>query len=143
MESKIAKVLDIWHQHFAKEENQYSEYEPSDIEYFVGCMLYNHFAFSKAHHNLKTMDLSYDFLSACGDDEYNEVVSIISSINFDTEEEALAFLQNYIEASLEKYTKAERYLLERLQYHVNAMAERYEKGVDVKHIDFQNPLTRK
>ena len=142
MDSKITKVLDIWHKHFADEANQYSEFEPSDIEYFVGCMLYNHFAFSKAHHNLKTMDLSYDFLSACGD-EYEEIEKIIASLNFASEEEALEFLQNFIEISRSKYTQPELYLLDRLKYHVDAMAERYEKGVDVKHIDFTNPLMRK
>ncbi|MBA1433494.1 MAG: hypothetical protein FAF04_07885 [Epsilonproteobacteria bacterium] len=142
MDERIQKVLDILHKHFADEANQYSEFEPSDIEYFVGCMLYNHFAFSKAHHNLKTMDLSYDFLSACGE-EYEEIEQIIASINFASEEEALAFLQNFIEVSRSKYTKSELYLLDRLKYHVDAMAERYEKGVDVKHIDFTNPLLRK
>ena len=142
MQAKIEKILSIWHKHFEDEENQYSEFEPSDVEYFVGCMLYNHFAFSKAHHNLKTMDLSYDFLSACGD-EYEDIQKIIASITFDTEEEALSFLQNYIQAAQEKYTKNELYLIDRLAYHVNAMAERYEKNVDVKKIDFENPLLRK
>ena len=142
MQAKIEKILSIWHKHFEDEENQYSEFEPSDVEYFVGCMLYNHFAFSKAHHNLKTMDLSYDFLSACGD-EYEDIQKIIASITFDTEEEALAFLQNYIQTAQEKYTKNELYLIDRLAYHVNAMAERYEKNVDVKKIDFENPLLRK
>lgn len=142
MDEKIQQVLDIWHHHFSDVENQYSEFEPSDIEYFVGCMLYNHFAFSKAHHNLKTMDLSYDFLSSCGD-EYEEIQNIIASINFEKEEDALEFLQRFIEASRSKYTKAELYLLDRLKYHVDAMAERYEKGVDVQHIDFANPLLRK
>ncbi len=142
MQAKIEKILSIWHKHFEDEENQYSEFEPSDVEYFVGCMLYNHFAFSKAHHNLKTMDLSYDFLSACGD-EYEDIQKIIASITFDTEEEALEFLQNYIQEAQEKYTKNELYLIDRLAYHVNAMAERYEKNVDVKKIDFENPLLRK
>ena len=142
MDEKIQKVLDIWHKHFSDEANQYSEFEPSDIEYFVGCMLYNHFAFSKAHHNLKTMDLSYDFLSACGD-EYEMIQELINSINFESEEEALEFLQKFIEDSRSKYTKAELYLLDRLKYHVDAMAERYAKGVDVQRIDFTNPLLRK
>ena len=142
MDSKITKILDIWHKHFAEEANQYSEFEPSDIEYFVGCMLYNHFAFSKAHHNLKTMDLSYDFLSSCGS-EYEEIKQMIESINFESEEEALAYLQNYIKEAKAKYTKPELYLLDRLDYHVSAMAERYEKNVDVKYIDFANPLLKK
>ncbi|MEN4052477.1 MULTISPECIES: hypothetical protein [Sulfurimonas] len=142
MDSKITKVLDIWHKYFADEENQYSEFEPSDIEYFVGCMLYNHFAFSKAHHNLKTMDLSYDFLSSCGD-AYEAIQEIISSICFESEEEALAYLQSYIQEAKAKYTKPELYLLDRLDYHVSAMAERYAKNVDVEYIDFANPLLRK
>jgi len=141
MDTQIKQILDIWHQHFAREENQYSEFEPSDVEYFVGCMLYNHFAFSKAHHNLKTMDLSYDFLSSCGD-EYEEIKAMINKINFEHEEEALAFLQDYIGKAKAKYTKAELYLLDRLEYHVKAMAERYDKNVDVKRIDFENPLLK-
>ena len=143
MDSKITKVLDSWHQHFSDEENQYSEYEPSDIEYFVGCMLYNHFAFSKAHHNLKTMDLSYDFLSSCGDELYEENKKIIDNIEFESEEEKLEFLQEYIKEAKAKYTKPELYLLDRLDNHVSSMAERYTKNVDVEHIDFENPLLRK
>jgi hypothetical protein len=142
MNEKIEKILQIWHKHFSDEENQYSEFEPSDIEYFVGCMLYNHFAFSKALDNLKTIDLSYDFLSACGE-EYDTIKAMIAEINFDTEKEALEFLQNFIKESQAKYTQPELYLLNRLAYHVNAMAERYEKNIDVERIDFENPLLRK
>ena len=143
MDSRIEKVITSWHKHFEDEANQYSEYEPSDIEYFVGCMLYNHFAFSKAHHNLKTMDLSYDFLSSCGDELYEENKKIIDNIAFESEEEKLAFLQEYIKEVKAKYTKSELYLLDRLDNHVSAMAERYTKNVDLKHIDFENPLLRK
>lgn len=142
MQEKIKYILQSWHEYFEDEQHQYSEFEHSDIEYFVGCMLYNHFKFSKAHHNLQTMDLSYDFLSACGD-EYEEFEKIIATINFDDELDALAFLQNFITESKAKYTKPELYLLDRLEYHVNAMAERYEKNVDVKKIDFENPLLKK
>jgi len=142
MNEKIEKILQSWHQYFEDEAHQYSEFEPSDIEYFVGCMLYNYFAFSKAHHNMQTMDLSYDFLSACGD-EYEEFEKIIATINFDDEVDALAFLQNFITESKAKYTKSELYLLDRLEYHINAMAQRYEQNVDVKTIDFENPLLRK
>ena len=142
MKTKITNILTTWHKFFEDEENQYSEFEPSDIEYFVGCMLYNHFAFSKAHHNVKSIDLSYDFLSSCGD-EYEDFKKIIESIDFANEVDALHFLQEYINESKEKYTKPELYLLERLEYHVNAMAQRYEKDVTVKKIDFENPLLRK
>ena len=142
MDKIVKNILEQWHSHFADEENQYAEFEPSDVEYFVGCMLYNHFAFSKAHHNLKTMDLSYDFLSSCGE-FYEAFEKEIAGICFDTEEESLAFLQNYIKEAKAKYAKHELYLLERMEYHVNAMAERYEKNVTVQKIDFENPLMRK
>lgn len=142
MDSRVEKVLKIWHEHFANEDNQYSEFEDSDIEYFVGCMLYNNFAFSKALATMKTMDLSYDFLSACSS-EYDEIVAIIKSIEFDDEMQKLDFLQSYIKEAKTKYTDPELYLLNRLQYHVNAMAERYEKDVDAKIVNFQNPLLRK
>lgn len=142
MDSRIEKVLDIWHKHFEDEENHYSEFENSDIEYFVGCMLYNHFAFSKALETMKTMDLSYDFLSSCSD-EYDDVKEIIKSIEFDDEIQKLEFLQNFISEAKSKYTKPELYLLDRLGYHVDAMAKRYFNDVDVEYIDFQNPLLRK
>jgi enoyl-[acyl-carrier-protein] reductase (NADH) len=143
VKKKIEIILNNLHKHFLDEEKHYSEFESSDIEYFVGCMLYNHFAFSKALDNLKTMDLSYDFLSAFSDEEFKEIEQMVHSIAFEDELQKLEFLQNYIEESREKYTKPELYLLDRLFYHVNAMAQRYEKNADVVHIDFQNPLLRK
>jgi hypothetical protein len=142
MKAKIEKVLTLWHEYFEDEENHYSEFESSDIEYFVSCMLYNHFAFSKALETMKTIDLSYDFLSACGD-EYDAIKEIIASVNFDTEEESLEFLQTFILESRQKYTTPELYLLNRINYHVNAMADRYTKDVDARPIDFENPLLRK
>jgi len=142
MDEKIQKVLSIWHKYFEDEDKQYSEFEPSDIEYFVACMLYNHFAFSKALDTMKTIDLSYDFLSACGE-EYDEIKAIIASIEFDTEAQSAAFLQQFITESRLKYTEPELYLLNRINYHVNAMVERYEKDVNAVPIDFENPLLRK
>ncbi|MCX6076271.1 MAG: hypothetical protein NTW78_05205 [Campylobacterales bacterium] len=141
MNNKIQEVLIIWHSHFSHIENQYSEFESSDIEYFVGCMLYNHFAFSKALENLRTMDLSYDFLSASGD-EYDAVKEIIDSIVLDDELQKLEFLQSYIQESKSKYSGDALYLLNRLEYHTNAMVERYAKGVDAQRVDFKNPLYR-
>jgi len=137
MKAKIDKVLEIWHKHFEDEEKQYSEFEPSDIEYFVGCMLYNHFAFSKALENLKTMDLSYDFLSSC-DGEYDEIVEIVKSIEFESEEESLVFLQSFIDESRAKYTQSELYLLDRLQMHIGTLADIYSGKLDVKSTDFEN-----
>jgi len=141
MKEKTDKILEIWHQHFLDEEKQYSEFEPSDIEYFVGCMLYNHFAFSKSLENLKTMDLSYDFLSSC-DEEYDEIHSIIKSIEFESEEESLKFLQSFIQESRAKYTPSELYLLNRLHNHVETLANIYSGSLDVSPVDFQNPLLR-
>jgi len=142
MKEKTDKILKIWHEYFSDKEKQYSEFESSDIEYFVGCLLYNHFAFSKALDTMKTIDLSYDFLSACGD-EYDEIRVIIASIDFDTEAQSLEFVQKFILESRLKYTQTELYLLDRLHYHVEAMAERYLKDVDAKPIDFENQFLRK
>ena len=141
MNKNIQKILTLWHEHFSNEENQYSEFEHSDIEYFVACLLYNHFEFSKALETMKTMDLSYDFISECGP-EYDEVINIIKSVEFKDELDSLEFLQDFIRESKLKYTADESYLLNRLQYHVNAMADRYNKGVEVQQVDFQNPLYR-
>jgi hypothetical protein len=141
MDNRIEKVLTMWHEHFSHAENQYSEFESSDIEYFVGCMLYNHFAFSKALETMKTMDLSYDFLSACGS-EYDEIISIIKNIEFDDEMRKLHFLQEFIKESKAKYSASELYLLNRLEYHIKALSERYAKGVDVQKVEFVNPLER-
>jgi len=141
MVEKIRIVLNMWHDHFANEEHQYSEFEESDIEYFVACLLYNHFAFSKALDTMKTIDLSYDFIAECGN-EYDEVMMIIKGINYDDELEALEVLQNFISESKKKYTADESYLLNRLQYHVDSMADRYNQNVEVKPVEFKNPLDR-
>jgi len=149
MDSKIEKLLTMLHKHFEDEEKQYSEYESSDIEYFVGCILYNNFAFSKALENLQTMDLSYDFLSAFSDEEYDEVKKIIDSIVFDTEEEKLAFLQEYIAKAKEKYTSPELYLLNRIDGHVRTLKSIYEGLITPQKVEFEpkqkvysNPLLK-
>jgi len=141
MNEKIENILQIWHKHFENEEFHYSEFESSDIEYFVGCLLYNHFAFSKALETMQTMDLSYDFIESCGD-EYDEIMVIVKSMDESDELKKLSTLQNFIQESKVKYTKDELYLLDRLDYHVAAMAQRYEQNVDVQRVDFQNPLYR-
>ena len=141
MDSKLEKVLDIWHKHFSDEDKQYSEFESSDVEYFVGCMLYNHFAFSKALDTMKTMDLSYDFLSECGD-EYDEIKSIIESISFEGELQKLDFLQNYIKEAKTKYTNPELYLINRMEYHIDSMADRYESDKEFEKVDFTKPAKK-
>ena len=147
MKTKIDKILIIWHEYFSNKDRQYSEFESSDIEYFVGCMLYNHFAFSKALENMKTMDLSYDFLSACGD-EYDEINELIDSIKFDDEIQSLRFLQSYIDDARAKYSEDELYLLDRLKMHINNLEKIYNDEITPQKVDFTpkvkpvNPLLR-
>lgn len=141
MIEKVKIILDMWHEHFENEEHQYSEFEKSDIEYFVACLLYNHFAFSKALDTMKTIDLSYDFISECGN-EYDDVLKIIKSINYDNELEALEVLQNFISESKKKYTADESYLLTRMQNHVDAMAQRYNSDEEIKKVVFTAPKAK-
>jgi hypothetical protein len=141
MDKKTEKILEIWHKHFLDEEKQYSEFESSDIEYFVGCMLYNHFKFCRALDTMKTIDLSYDFLESCGD-EYDEISAIVKSIEFDDEIQKLEFLQNFIIDAKKKYSADELYLLNRLEYHVNGIAQRYESEEEAKKVDFVVPVKR-
>jgi hypothetical protein len=147
MNKKIEKVLKIWHKHFSDENHQYSEFESSDIEYFVGCLLYNNFAFSKALDTMKTIDLSYDFITECGD-EYDEISDILKSIKLESEEEKLKFLQNFIKESKTKYSADELYLLNRLEYHVDGIAERFSLNKKTDKVEFvapnrsANPLLR-
>jgi len=138
---KIDKILNIWHKHFEDESNQYSEFEPSDIEYFVGCMLYNHFSFKKALDTMKTIDLSYDFLSSCGD-TYDEVVSLINSIDIDDEMQKIEFLQNFLKEAKSKYSEDELYLINRLQNHLKGVLERFENDIECKKVDFVAPQTK-
>jgi len=138
MNKQVNNILRIWHKHFEDEQNQYSEFEPSDVEYFVGCMLYNTFNFSKALETMKSIDLSYDFLSFCGD-YYEEFVDILGSFEFESEDDKLKFLQDFVEEARAKYNDDELYLLNRLKYHIDAMAQRYEKDEDVKKVEFVSP----
>jgi len=141
MNKKTEKILEIWHKHFESEEKQYSEFESSDIEYFVGCLLYNHFAFSKALDTMKSIDLSYDFLESCGD-EYDEIIAIIKSIELEDEKQRIEFLQNFIADAKKKYSEDELYLLNRLEYHVDGVMQRYESGEEAKKVNFEAPEPR-
>lgn len=141
MKNKTEKILATWHKHFEMEENQYSEYESSDIEYFVGCLLYNHFAFEKALDTMKTIDLSYDFLESCGD-EYDEILAIVKSIEMEDEKQKIEFLQEFISEAKKKYSDDELYLLNRLEYHVSGVKERYESGEKAKKVEFEAPAQR-
>ena len=137
MDQNLEKALNIFHTRYENEEYQYSEFEASDIDYFIGCMLYNHFAFSKAVPTMKTIDLSYDFLSTCGDAEYEEVKALIEAIHFDSEIQAVDFLLEYIQEVSKKYTRFELYLLDRLLKHIELLKERYVQDVTPQSVDFQ------
>ena len=141
MNKKIEKILEIWHKHFEDEEKHYSEFESSDIEYFVGCLLYNHFAFSKALDTMKTIDLPYDFLESCGD-EYEEILAIVKRIKLDEEKQKIEFLRSFIIEAKKKYSDDECYLLNRLEYHVDGVMQRYISGEEAKKVSFEAPKKR-
>ncbi|MDQ1264123.1 MAG: hypothetical protein QG559_1124 [Campylobacterota bacterium] len=136
MDKKIEKILQIWHKHFSDKKHQYSEFEFSDIEYFVGCMLYNRFDFSKALSTMKSMDLSYDFLQECGEAEYDEIINIINSIDFKDEIKNLEFLLEYVEWAKSKYSASELYLLNRLHNHIKTLQKIYLEDLEVRRVDF-------
>lgn len=148
MDKIIQNVLTTLHQFFKNEDKQYSEYEDSDIEYFVGCMLYNHFNFVNALDTMKTIDVSYDFLVSC-ENTYDEMLAEIKSIIIDDEEQKIIFLQEYIKNVKSKYSEDELYLLNRLEYHVNEIKQRYNGKIKAEQVDFvapevhsKNPLLR-
>lgn len=148
MNKKIENILTIWHKHFSNEENQYSEFEHSDIEYFVGCLLYNHLTFEYALDTMKTIDLSYDFIENCSS-EYDDIFKTIKSIGLDNEKQKIEFLTTYLQSSKQKYTADELYLINRLSYHIDGIAQRYENEEKAKFVDFvappkksSNPLDR-
>jgi hypothetical protein len=135
----IENILAIWHEHFKDANNQYSEFEDSDIEYFVGCMLYNHFSFEYALDTMKTIDLSYDFLTNCGDEEYKKVLGIIDSIKLEDEEQKIDYLQNYLEFAMKRYSGDELYLIGRLKYHVDSLQERFQTQQKAQKVVFEKP----
>ena len=138
MKNILKKSIELYHKHFENEDNQYSEYEPSDIEYFVGCMLYNQFKFKYALATMKTMDIGYDFLEN-SKSIYLEQMQILNSIKFDDELEAIEFILEFIKESKAKYTPSENYLLDRLQTHIEALKDRTLKGVIPKAVSFEKP----
>ena len=138
MYKKIDKILEIWHKHFEDEDKQYSEFESSDIEYFVGCLLYNHFSFEKAVVTMKTIDLSYDFLESC-DEEYDEIMAIVKTIEVEDEKRKIEFLLGYLANARSKYNDDENYLLNRLQMHLDGIIQRFENDEDAKIVSFEAP----
>ncbi len=141
MKKIVDNILKTWHKHFEDEENHYSEFESSDIEYFVACMLYNQFKFSKALATLKTIDLSYDFLSSCGD-EYDSIKADVDALDYSDEMKSLEFLINFLQESQAKYSADELYLLNRIDKQVQELADRYEFNIQPQRVEFVKPPTR-
>ena len=79
MNENVTKALNIWHKVFEDESKHYSEFESSDVEYFVGVIMYNLFGFSKAIPTMKTMDVGADFIQA-SNKTYVEVLELIDTI---------------------------------------------------------------
>jgi hypothetical protein len=136
-EQKIEKACALLHTHFEDEAHAYAEHEDSDVEYFVGVIMYNHFGFSKALATMKTMDVGSDFIKAAGK-RYIEVCELIDSVKSNDELELLALLQNHIKRSLKKYESDPMscYLLNRLGNHVSNLAGIYAGDVNVDAVDF-------
>jgi len=141
MNKNIQKVLDIWHTTFKDEAKQYSEFESSDVEYFVACMLYNYFNFEHALNTMKTIDLSYDFL-LCVEENYDEVKALIESIKLENEQDKLSFLIEFLDDAKKKYTQDELYLINRLVYHVDGIKQRYNGVIQADNIDFKVPVSK-
>ena len=125
--SQTSKATETLHQWFEDTSHHYSEFESSDVEYFIGVLLYNQFKFTLAVPTMKVMEIGLDFQSACGK-KFNEVLNILSEIKFETDEEAVEFLLNYIKTSKEKYSKDECYLLDRIENHIKLLEGRYQTG---------------
>jgi hypothetical protein len=136
-EKTIEKACALLHRHFEDPANDYSEREASDVEYFVGVIMYNLFAFSKALPTMKTMDVGADFANA-GGKRYIEACELIDTIKSSDELELLGLLKHHVERSLRKYAAdpSSCYLLKRLQNHVNNLAGIYAGEVDVEAVDF-------
>lgn len=142
-ERKIEQACRLLHEHFKDEANDYSEREDSDVEYFVGVIMYNLFSFSKALSTMKTMDVGSDFIQAAGD-TYLEVCELIDTIERDDELLLLTLLQNHVNRSLEKYRADPMacYLLKRLKGHIDTLAGIYAGEVNVQGVNFsRNPLS--
>jgi len=138
-EDLILKACDMLHEWFDdNDEHDYSEKEPSDIEYFVGCMLYNHFKFEKAITTMQTMDIGLDFIEA-GESCYVEALYSIKQIEVKDDLEAIDLLQDHIHRALGLYgsDKMALYLVERLAGHINTLEKIYKGKVDRRTVDFE------
>ncbi len=137
----MKSIVKIWHTTFEDEAKHYSEFESSDIEYFIGCMLYNHFNFENALDTMKTIDLSYDFLLSV-EENYDEVKNFIDKISLDDELEKITFLNNFLNDAKSKYSEDELYLINRLSYHLDGVKQRYDGKIQAQKVDFQAPKAK-
>jgi hypothetical protein len=133
----IDKACSVWHEWFKDEEHDYSEREDSDVEYFIGVLLYNQFAFEKALSTMKTMDVAYDFIQAC-EESYDEVRGILAQLKVHDDAEALAILQQHIQKSIDRYrVGGDLYLLNRLAGHINTLDKIYKDEIRAQEVDFE------
>ena len=133
----IDRACSVWHEWFKDEEHNYSEREDSDVEYFIGVLLYNQFAFEKALSTMKTMDVAYDFIQAC-EESYDEVRGILAQLKVHDDAEALEILQRHIQKSIDKYrVGGDLYLLNRLAGHINTLDKIYKDEIKAKEVDFE------
>ncbi len=138
-EKLIEQACAVWHAWFDEsDEHDYSEKEPSDIEYFIGCMLYNQFAFEKAISTMKTMDIGVDFLDASGK-SYAEVKSLLGQIEVENDIEAVELIQQHIKKAMALYDgdRMALYLINRLAGHINTLEKIYRGKVDRRDVDFE------
>lgn len=138
-ERLIEEACAIWHAWFDDNDaHDYSEKEPSDIEYFIGCMLYNQFAFEKAISTMQTMDIGMDFLDATGA-SYTEVKGLLTQIKVENDLEAVDLLQQHIAKAMALYDgdRMALYLINRLAGHINTLEKIYRGKVDRRDVDFE------
>ncbi len=138
-EKLIEEACAIWHAWFDdSDEHDYSEKEPSDIEYFIGCMLYNQFAFEKAISTMKEMDIGLDFLDATGA-SYGDVKALLTQIEVKDDFEAIDLLQSHIRRAIKRYEgdRMALYLINRLAGHINTLEQIYKGKVDRRDVDFE------
>ncbi|MEN8147364.1 MAG: hypothetical protein ABFR02_07080 [Campylobacterota bacterium] len=138
-EKLIEQACAVWHNWFDdSDEHDYSEKEPSDIEYFIGCMLYNQFAFEKAISTMQTMDIGQDFLDASGN-SYKEVNALLKQLDVKDDLEAIDLLQDHIAKAMKRYDgdRMALYLVNRLAGHINTLENIYRGKVDRRDVDFE------
>ena len=135
----IEEACALWHEWFDdNDDHDYSEKEPSDIEYFIGCMLYNQFAFEKAISTMKTMDIGGDFIAAA-QESYAQVQALLKAIEVKDDFEAIDLLQDHIHRALALYSgdRMALYLINRLAGHIDTLEKIYKGKIDKREVNFE------